>query len=55
MQTYRFDDFELDLDALQLRLRGEPVKFERRPLDLLILLVSRHGRLVPRGEIIAAL
>ena len=55
MQTYRFGDFELDLDTLQLKLRGGPVRLERRPLDLLILLVSRHGRLVPREEIIAAL
>jgi len=55
MQTYRFGDFELDLDAQQLRLRGEPVRLERRPLDLLILLVGRHGRMVPREEIIAAL
>jgi len=55
MQTYRFGDFELDLDALQLQLRGEPVRVERRPLDLLVLLVSRHGRLVTREEIIAAL
>jgi TolB-like protein/DNA-binding winged helix-turn-helix (wHTH) protein/Tfp pilus assembly protein PilF len=55
MQTYRFGDFELDLDALQLRLRGAPVRLERRPLDLLVLLVSRHGRMVTREEIIAAL
>ena len=54
-QAYRFADFELDLDALQLRLHGEPVKLERRPLDLLILLVGRHGRLVTREDIITAL
>lgn len=55
MQTYRFGEFELDLDAQQLRLRGAPVRLERRPLDLLILLVGRHGSLVPREDIIAAL
>jgi TolB-like protein/DNA-binding winged helix-turn-helix (wHTH) protein/Flp pilus assembly protein TadD len=55
MRTYRFGDFELDLDALQLRLHGQPVKLERRPLDLLILLVSRHGHMVPREDIIASL
>ena len=38
-----------------LRSRGEPVKLERRPLDLLVLLVSRHGSMVGREEIIAAL
>jgi DNA-binding winged helix-turn-helix (wHTH) protein/TolB-like protein/Tfp pilus assembly protein PilF len=55
MQTYRFGEFELDLDAQRLRLRDEPVRLERRPLDLLVLLVSRHGRMVTREEIIAAL
>ena len=55
MQTYRFDEFELDLVALQLRLRGEPVRLERRPLDLLILLVERHGQLVSRDDIIGTL
>jgi TolB-like protein/DNA-binding winged helix-turn-helix (wHTH) protein len=55
MGTYRFGDFELDLDAMQLFSNGESVKLERRPLDLLILLLSRHGALVTRDEIIAAL
>lgn len=54
-QTYRFAEFELDLDAQQLRLRGQPLRIERRPLDLLVMLVQRHGRLVSRDEIIAAL
>ena len=55
MRKYLFGDFELDLDAFGLRLRGEPVKVERLPLDLLVLLVQRSGRLVPREEIVAAL
>jgi TolB-like protein/DNA-binding winged helix-turn-helix (wHTH) protein/Tfp pilus assembly protein PilF len=54
-ETYRFAEFELDLDAQQLRLRGEPLKLERRPLDLLVMLVERRGKLVGREEIIAAL
>lgn len=54
-QTYRFGDFELDLGAHLLRLRGEPVRLERRPFDLLVLLVTRHGLLVPREDIIASL
>ena len=40
---------------MQLRSRGEPIKLERRPLDLLVLLVSRHGSMVGREEIMAAL
>ena len=54
-QTYRFAEFELDLDAQQLRVRAEPLKLERRPLDLLVMLVERHGKLVTREEIIARL
>jgi len=54
-QTYRFGEFELDLDAQQLLLRGQAVRLERRPLDLLMLLVRRHGCMVPREEIIASL
>jgi TolB-like protein/DNA-binding winged helix-turn-helix (wHTH) protein/Flp pilus assembly protein TadD len=54
-RTYRFRDFELDLGAHRLRLRGEPVRLERRPLQLLVLLVTRHGLLVSREEIIGHL
>lgn len=54
-QKYHFGDFELDLGAHKLRLRGEPVRLERRPFELLILLVTRHGLLVPREEMIARL
>lgn len=54
-QSYRFGDFELDLGAHQLRLRGAPVRLERRPFQLLALLVARHGLLVTREELIQAL
>ncbi|WP_405232537.1 tetratricopeptide repeat protein [Lentisalinibacter salinarum] len=55
MQTYRFGEFELDLEAQQLRLRGEPVHLERRPFGLLVMLVTRAGRVVTRDDIVAAL
>lgn len=55
ISKYCFGDFELDLDASQLRLRGNPVKLERRPMDLLVLLVTRHGRMVSREEIVTAI
>lgn len=54
-ETYRFGDFELDLGAHQLRLHGQPVRLERRPFELLALLVARRGRLVTREEIIERL
>ena len=50
-QTLRFRDFELDVDAYQLRRHGRPIKLEHRPMELLILLVERRGRLVSRSEI----
>lgn len=49
--TFRFGEFELDLAAYTLHRRGRPVRLERRPMDLLILLVQQRGQLVPRGDI----
>jgi DNA-binding winged helix-turn-helix (wHTH) protein len=51
----RFGDFELDLSAYALRWQGRRVRIERRPMDLLILLVERRGELVTRAEIIERL
>ena len=48
----RFGDFELDLRAYELRRNGRPVRLERRPMDLLIFLVERHGELVTRTDIV---
>jgi TolB-like protein len=50
--TLRFDKFELDVSAYTLRRRGRRVRVERRPMDLLILLVERHGQLVTRDDIV---
>ncbi len=50
-----FGDFELDPPAYQLRREGKPVKLERIPMDLLLLLVNRRGELVTRAEIIETL
>ena len=48
----RFGDFELDVRAYELRCQGHPIKLERRPMDLLIFLVERHGELVTRRDIV---
>ena len=40
---------------MQLRSRGEPVKLEKRPLDLLVMLVRSHGRMVAREDIVSGL
>ncbi|HLH07593.1 MAG TPA: winged helix-turn-helix domain-containing protein [Terriglobales bacterium] len=50
---FRFHDFELNLQAYELRRGGSVVKLERIPMELLRLLVERPGQLVTRDEIIA--
>ena len=51
----RFGDFELDLRKYELRRAGRPVKLERIPMELLILLVRSHGELVARELIVERL
>ncbi|WP_322068616.1 winged helix-turn-helix domain-containing protein [Paraburkholderia bannensis] len=51
----RFADFELDVERYQLRRAGEQVRLERLPMDLLILLASRHGELISRADIVERL
>ncbi|MFX1671439.1 winged helix-turn-helix domain-containing protein [Paraburkholderia sp. A2WS-5] len=51
----RFADFELDVERYQLRRAGEAVRLERLPMDLLILLATRHGELISRADIIERL
>src|SRR5206468_12303047 len=45
-------DFELDLSAYELRRSGVPLKLERIPMELLLLLIERRGELVTREQII---
>jgi TolB-like protein/DNA-binding winged helix-turn-helix (wHTH) protein/Flp pilus assembly protein TadD len=54
-ETFRFHDFELDVAAYELRREGRPVRLERQPMDLLILLVERRSQLVSRSDIITRL
>ena len=51
-RAYRFGDFQLDVSAYELRRHGSAVRVERRPMDLLIMLVERRGELVTRDEIV---
>lgn len=46
-----FDDFELDLDAGQLRRRGMRVHLRDKCFQALALLVEHAGRVVPREEL----
>ena len=49
---YRFDRFELDLAAVELRADGEVVKLERQVFGLLAFLLENRERLVSKDEII---
>ncbi|MBZ5723124.1 MAG: winged helix-turn-helix domain-containing protein [Acidobacteriia bacterium] len=51
----RLDDVELDLGRYELRRGGRRVKLERKPMELLILLVRRREQLVSRQDIEAKL
>jgi TolB-like protein/DNA-binding winged helix-turn-helix (wHTH) protein len=51
-ENFRFEDFELDRAAYQLRRAGQAVHLERIPLELLFLLVERRGQLLTRQEIL---
>jgi len=47
----KFDNFELDLRAFELRRDGKALKLERIPMELLLFLAQRHGELVTREQI----
>lgn len=51
----RFGDFELDIAAYELRRHGRPIRLERQPMDVLIMLVERRGLLVSRSDIVERL
>ncbi|HKO11300.1 MAG TPA: winged helix-turn-helix domain-containing protein, partial [Acidobacteriaceae bacterium] len=44
-------EFQLDCGRFELRRDGHPLRVERKPMELLILLASREGQLVTREEI----
>jgi len=54
-QRKRVGSVELDLGRYELRRFGRRVKLERKPMELLILLVSRREQLVTREEIVKKL
>ena len=52
-ETYRFGEFELNLNTYELRRGERPIHMERRPMDLLVLMLQRPGELITRDEIVA--
>ena len=53
--VFQFGEFELHCGRFQLLRKGRPLRAEPKPLELLILLVSRKGNLVTRREIVEKL
>ena len=47
----RFDDFELDVRAGQLRKRGARLRLQGQPLQVLAVLLNRAGEVVTREEL----
>jgi predicted ATPase/DNA-binding winged helix-turn-helix (wHTH) protein len=53
--TYRFEDFEVDMAAYEVRHGGSRIRLARQPMDLLLLLLERRQDLVSRDEIVKRL
>jgi TolB-like protein/DNA-binding winged helix-turn-helix (wHTH) protein/Tfp pilus assembly protein PilF len=55
VRDYEFDQFRLIPERYELTRAGRPVRLEKIPFDLLVLLVERRHELVTRDAITAAL
>jgi DNA-binding winged helix-turn-helix (wHTH) protein len=51
----RFGNYELNVTAHELSRQGRPIKMERIPMQLLVLLLERRPDLVTRDEILSKL
>ena len=49
---FRFGNFELDVAAYKLCRDGLPIRLERQPMDVLLMLLERSGLLVSRQDIV---
>ena len=50
-QTFRFGDFELDLDPAELRRAGRQVRLQPQPMKLLAFFLRTPGTVVTREDI----
>lgn len=51
LAVYQFGEFRLHCGRFELSRKGRKLKLERKPLELLVLLVTKHGQIVTRDEI----
>jgi DNA-binding winged helix-turn-helix (wHTH) protein/Tol biopolymer transport system component len=49
--VYEFGDFRLDCGRFELLRNGRVIQLERKPMELLVLLIESDGQLVTRTEI----
>lgn len=55
VRVFEFGAFRLDCDRFELSQAGRSLRLERKPMELLILLVAANGNLVTRAEIVERL
>jgi DNA-binding winged helix-turn-helix (wHTH) protein len=51
MPLFRFGEFELDEQTLELRRKGAPVRIQQQPARVLAFLLNHRGTLVTREQI----
>ena len=49
--SLKFGDYEIDVEAQELRRNGTPIKLQPQPFKVLLLLATHAGRPVTREEI----
>ena len=52
-EAYQFGPFRLLVDQRELSAHGVPISLGQRAFDILLVLVSRHGHLVTKDELMA--
>ena len=49
--TYRFEEFEVDVVAYEVRRRGHRIRLARQPMEVLLLLLEHRQELVSREDL----
>lgn len=52
LYRYRFADVEFDQARFELRVAGEPIALQQKPLEILELLLARPGEVVTKEELL---
>src|SRR5579863_2211970 len=55
IRSVRFDAFELDLRAAELRSEARKIRLQNKPFQILVLLLENHAEVVTRDEILMKL